>query len=94
MAMLGTISKQPQEKIDFDLLYATVLAGRSDSLDSVVTEVSPAGLTVEYAQISGTNVKVKIIGGTTDTSYKVTVRTTTTNDFVYEDEVTVNVEEI
>lgn len=95
MALLGSITKQPREKIDFDLLYAGVLTGRSDSLASVVTEVAPSGaLLVDYAQISGTNVKVKVSNGTTGVSYKVTVLTTTTNGFIYEDEVTVFVEEV
>lgn len=94
MAILGSITKQPREKIDFDLLYAGVLTGRSDSLASVSTEVAPSGqLTVDFAQISGTNIKVKVSLGDTGVSYKVTVIATTTNGYIYEDEVTVFVEE-
>ena len=92
MALLGSIDKQPREKIDFDLLYEDVLSGRSDSLATILTEVNPSGqLTVEYTQISGTAVKVKVIDGITGTTYKVTVMTTTTNGFMYEDEVNVTV---
>lgn len=95
MALLGTITKQPREKIDFDLSYASVLAGRTDSLATIATEIAPADqLTVEYTQISGTTVKIKLIQGNTGVSYKVTVIATTNNNFVYEDEVTVMVEEV
>lgn len=94
MALLGTIPKQPREIIDFDISYASFLVGRTDSLASIVTEVTGVGLGVLYSAISGTSVKVVLTGGTDGQSYKVTVITTTTAGLVLEDEVTVLVEEI
>lgn len=92
MAVLGTVSKQPREKIDFDLVYTDTLANRSDTLSLSITEVAPpTNLTVEYSQISGDIVKVKVVGGTSGVTYVVTVMTTTTNGFLYEDEVNVEV---
>lgn len=94
MALLGTIPKQPREIIDFDISYASFLVGRTDSLASIVTEVTGVGLGVLYSAITGNLVKVVLTGGTDGQSYKVTVITTTTAGLVLEDEVTVLVEEI
>lgn len=94
MALLGTITKQPREIIDFDISYSSFLVGRTDSLASIVTEVSGVGLGVLYSGISGTSVKAVLTGGTDGQSYKVTVITTTTAGLVLEDEVTVLVEEV
>lgn len=94
MALLGTITKQPREIIDFDISYASFLVGRTDSLASIVTEVTGVGLGVLYSTISGSSVKAVLTGGTDGQSYKVTVITTTTAGLVLEDEITVLVEEV
>ena len=93
MSILGSISKQPREILDFDISYTAVLAGRSDTLSTVSTEVAPAGLTVVSSQISGDKVKVVFSGGTAANTYKITVLTNTTAGLKYEDEVNVLVEE-
>jgi hypothetical protein len=93
MAILGIITKQPREILDFDVDYTDVLANRSgDQVSSVVTEVSPSGaLTVSGTTVfpSTNKVKVFINAGTDGVTYKVTVMTTTTAGLMYEDEVTV-----
>lgn len=95
MALLGTVEKQPREIIDFDILYAKFLAGRTDSITSVTTEIFPSGaLTIPYTNISGTTVKVAIAGGIDGESYKVTVITVTEAGLLLEDEVTVFVQEV
>jgi hypothetical protein len=94
MALLDTITKQPREVLDFDISYTAVLAGRSDTLSTVSTEVSPPGLTVVSSQISGDKVKVVFSGGTNSSIYEVTVLTTTTAGMVYEDEVNIMVAEV
>lgn len=95
MALLGVVNKQPREIIDFDISYAQFLAGRTDTLDSVVTEVTPSGaLSVAFTNISGTSVKTVIQSGVDGQTYKVTVITTTTAGLILEDEVTVMVQEV
>jgi len=93
MAILGTITKQPREKVDFDISYATVLANRSDTMVSGIVEVVPAGLTLSPVTFAGDTAKVTVSAGTDATTYKVTVLATTTAGLIYEDEVTVIVEE-
>lgn len=95
MALVGSLTKQPREQIDFQLDYNTALGTRADTIASVSTEVAPTGaLVVDYAQTAGLVVNVKVSGGTTGTQYKVTVLTTSTAGMVYEDEVNIQVEEI
>ena len=94
MAVLGIINKQPREKIDFDISYATVLAGRSDTIASTTVEVTPAGLTVPAsAVLTGNVAKVVISAGTNAVTYTVTVLATTTAGLIYEDELHLIVEE-
>jgi ribosomal protein L15 len=98
MALLGTFTKQPGETLDFDISYATVLAGRTDVIASQTTSVAPAGMTVSTTIRNAENnlVKVVVTGGTDNISYTVTVIATSTASppLVYEDEVIVLVEEV
>lgn len=94
MALLSSFTKQPREILDFDISYATVLAGRSDSIASKTVEVSPVGLTIVSSTLTGNVIKVVVSSGTDSTIYKVTVLATTTAGLVYEDEVNVLVEEV
>lgn len=98
MALLGSLTKQPAEVLDFDISYVTVLAGRSDIIVTKATAVTPTGLTVAASTInaSGNGIKVVVSGGTDGVTYIVTVTATSnaTPALIYEDEVTVIVEEI
>lgn len=96
MSLLGIIEKQPAEIIDFNIDYTTTLANRSDTLASVTTAVSPAGVLVDSTAIDVGNktIKVVISAGTDATTYKVTVQATTTAGLKFEDEVSVIVEEV
>jgi hypothetical protein len=94
MALLGTITKQPREILDFDIDYTTVLAGRSDTLSTQTSEVTPSGLTLVSTTRTGNIVKVVISTGTDTQLYKVTVLVTTTAGLRYEDEVNVLVGEV
>lgn len=98
MAVLGTFTKQPGETLDFDISYATVLAGRSDTIVTKAVTVSPeAGMTVASSElIAGNKIKVTVTGGSTSVVYKVTVTATSNaaTPLVYEDEVNVLVEEV
>lgn len=93
MALLGSMTKQPREILDFDIDYAPALTARTDTLSDKTVEVSPAGLTIVSSTISGSKIKVIVSLGTTSVTYKVTVLATTTAGLVFEDEVNVLVEE-
>lgn len=94
MALLGFFTKQSREVLDFDIDYTKVLEGRVDTILSGAAEVSPVGLTLEAPVISGNIVKVKVSAGASPVTYKVTVLATTTAGLIYEDEVSVIVEEV
>lgn len=96
MAILDTIIKQPREILDFDIDYTTVLAGRTDTIISKVVEVDPPGeLTLVSSDIiTGNKIKVVFSLGLDTSAYKVTVLATSSAGLVYEDEVTILVEEV
>lgn len=95
MALIGSFTKQPGEILDFDISYATVLAGRTDTISTKVVTVAPVGLTIVTSTITGGNlIKVVVSAGTDAVSYKVTTSATSTAGLVYEDEVTVLVAEV
>lgn len=94
MAILGTVTKQPREVIDFDISYTAALTPRADTLATKTVEVAPAGLTITSSTIIGDKIKVIVSAGSTGVTYKVTVLATTTGTLVYEDEITVIVEEV
>jgi hypothetical protein len=102
MALLGSITKQPGEVLDFDISYVTVLAGRSDTIVNKTVTVTGADMagspvTCPSSTISGGNsIKVVVANGVAGKIYKVTVVATSdsTPALVYEDEVNVIVEEV
>jgi len=99
MALLGSFTKQPREVLDCDIDYATVLAGRADTISGTpTTEVSPSeaqGVVVATPVVNSLVVKLKVSGGLDATGlYKITILTTTTPaGLIYEDEINVLVEE-
>ena len=95
MELLGVVTKQPREILDFDIDYATVLANRVDTLTTITTEITPATpLTVVSATVFGSRVKVTISNGTNAITYKITILADTASGLKYEDEVSVLVEEV
>jgi hypothetical protein len=100
MAILGSMTKQPNEILDFDIDYSTVLANRSDTLTSptvaitVVTGGTTDQVTAPTPTISGNKVKVVVSGGLDSATYKATVSVSTTPaGLKYEDEVTIVVQD-
>jgi hypothetical protein len=99
MAILGTMIKQPNEVLDFDIDYTTVLAGRSDTLQtsavtiSTVTGTTNNPVTATSPTINLLKVKVVVSSGTAGVTYKATVLTTTSATLKYEDEVLITVED-
>lgn len=95
MALIGSFTKQPGEILDFDISYATVLLGRTDTIVTKTVTVAPAGLTLVSSTIFNNNlIKVVVSAGTDAISYKVTVSATSTAGLIYEDEITILVTEI
>ncbi len=96
MAILGTITKQPREILDVDIGYATVLAGRSDTIVSHVTERSittGGALTIVSSILTGDIVKITLSAGLDTITYKITILATSSAGLVYEDEFNVVVTE-
>lgn len=96
MSVLGRYIKQPGEVETYSINYLDDLT-TGDNVQSAVTTVAPAGLTIDYTQVIDTptdkRVRVKVSGGTVDVNYKVTVSTTTADGRVLEDEFYVRIKE-
>lgn len=95
MGLLGSFTKQPREVLDCDIDYTTVLSGRTDTITSRTAEVSPSGaLSIVSTTIFGNKIKVIVSGGITNTTYKLTVLATSSAALVYEDEISILVQEV
>lgn len=99
MALIGSFTKQPSEKLPVDIDYTDVVAGRT--LDSAITTVvtsSPAGTTESETKSQTDNVlQLYVGGGTTGQTYRWTVVATLViggKDTVVEDEFDVVVLEV
>lgn len=97
MALLATYTQQPADVLDYDIDYNAdespwLLTG--DALASAVATVTPVGLTVATPLVVGSKIKLWISGGTTGTTYKVTLTTTTTLGRVKQDELKFKIKDI
>lgn len=95
---LGTINKQPSEKLPFDLSYAEVLGGRTGTVGAPATAVTGAGTTptITDTTLSGSTFQFYVGGGTPGT-YKLTITTSITvggKVETVEDEISIIVEEL
>jgi len=91
--ILETFTKQPREKLDYDVLYEDWLPD-TDQIDagkSTVTADKP-GLNVTFT-VTGKVVKVWISGGANKTTYKVTLTIETDDGRVKQDEFIVKVKD-
>lgn len=80
VAILGRYYKQPDEALDYDVDFTDWFVDRADSPASFVVELEAgADLVVDSSNRSGNVVRIILSGGTSGTSYKVTVRLTTTD---------------
>ena len=92
--MLGTFTKQPVDRLDYDLDYGQWLSA-GDNLESVIVEATPTGsLNVEQVFIADPKVKVWLSGGVSGTTYKITITTTTADTRVRQDEFKLRVKEV
>ena len=92
MAIIGTFTQQPAERMDYDIEYNEWLLS-GDSLLSVVAVVAPVGLEVTTL-IVGTKVKVWASNGTDLTKYKITLTTTTALGRIKQDEIKLSIKDI
>jgi len=90
---LGNFTKQPVEIIDYDIDYSEWLTA-GDNVQAASVEVAPVGLIVESTFINDPRVKIWVSGGTTGTTYKLTVTATTADGRVKQDEFKVKVKDI
>ena len=91
---VGTFTKQPGEKISKSVLYTEALDD-GDYIETVVSYVaSPVGLTILAGLSSNDRVRVWFEGGTDGVTYKVTLKVSTHQGEVFEDEITCKVKEI
>ena len=92
MTILETHTKQPADVLDYDIDYTDWLG--SDTIASK-TVTADDGITIDSSAITGAGTRVKtwISGGTTATTYKITVTITTTGGLTKQDEFRVKVKE-
>lgn len=90
MAVIASYTQQPADRLDYDIPYEV---SSDDSVLSAVVAVSPVGLTVNEV-VSGNTVKLWVEGGTTGTTYKVTVTTTTSLGRIKQDELKFKIKDI
>lgn len=93
MSLLGIFDKQPDERESYSITYEDDLTD-GDNVESAVITSSPAGLTISAPAIADPRVRFWISGGVDKTSYKVTVKTTTADGRVLEDEVKIKVKDV
>ena len=91
--ILAKYEKQPAEVKDYDIDYSEWLTA-GDNVQAASVEVAPVGLTVESTFINDPRVKIWVSGGTTGTTYKLTVTATTADGRVKQDEFKVKVKDI
>lgn len=91
--ILGTITKQPQERKDYDVPYASWLAGIQDSLDEVsvtvacITDPLDMALLVDPdPEMTADTIKIWVSSGTSNYRYKVTLLVATVGGRVDESE--------
>lgn len=91
---LGSFMKQPAERLSVSIRYGDAL----DLGDSIATvdycAAEPVDLTVSPVLAADDRVRIFAQGGTDGTNYKITVRVTTANGEVLEDELICKLREI
>lgn len=96
MSLLGTKTKQPIEKLDFDISYEDWLTP-GDGLEAanVLVVITPPELICPFHTVNGGNiVKVWLEGGVDGVTYLVTLTAETDDGRIKQDEFKVKVKEI
>lgn len=99
MGLLGTKTKQPSERLDYDLDFSEFLPEDdelSEDGSGVVTVVSPTGaLAIDAVSVlpGGKTVKIWAAGGVDGATYKITVTATSNGNRIKESEIKIKVKE-
>lgn len=72
MAVIGSMTKQPRERLPVDIDYTEVVAGRTVTTFTPTVE-TPVGITVSNVSMSGNKLQIYVSGGTTGQAYKITI---------------------
>jgi len=97
--MAHTLTKQPSEIFSFNMDFGKMLASTETISTRTVTAVISGTSTdatstvIDSSAISSSIIQVKVKAGATGTSYKITIKITTSTGNVFEDEVTMTVTE-
>jgi len=92
MSVLEKFEQQPSEALSYEIDATDWLADRGDTAASHTVSVE-SGLTLQASTLVGGKVRFWVTGGVSGTTYKVTVRITTTTGLVREADVKVKVKE-
>lgn len=92
MSQLGSFKKQPVEKLDYDIDYSAWLTD-NDGLNSAVATVDPPGLQLPSPTVSSPRLKLWASGGTSGTTYKVSITATTDDGRIKQDELSIKVKD-
>ncbi len=96
MSVLGRYTKQPAEIETYSISYNDDLTA-NDNIVQATASIEPAGLTLDYCTfidaVGDHRARVKLSGGTAGVKYKVTVRATTADGRVLEDEFFVTIKD-
>lgn len=90
---LGVVRQQPGERLAYSVSYKDAIP-EGDELESAVAFASDAALTVDGTTVDGPRVRFWVNGGVHRGRYTVTVRATTTEGRVFEDEIIFAIREI
>lgn len=91
--LLGRYVKQSAEILDYDVDFSEWMEGRTDTPASFIV-VAEDGITVVGSSLTGNVVKVVLSGGVAESSYKITVRLTTSLGLVREADFKVSIKDV
>lgn len=90
---IATYTQQPNDQLDYDIPYDLVAGDSLSMVIATVTPVTSPPLIITESIITGGRVKLWVGGGVAPTTYKVTVKVTTSQGRVKEDEVKFKIKE-
>lgn len=94
MSLLDTKTKQPREKLDYDIHYDDwITPGDGITAENITITITPPGLVCPFHTVSGNTLKVWLHSGTSNVTYLVTVVVETDDGRIKEDEFKVKVKD-
>ncbi|MBQ7625914.1 MAG: hypothetical protein IJS87_02475 [Rhodocyclaceae bacterium] len=90
---LGKFNQQPDEVLDYDILYKDWL-DKGDEIQAARVSVEPQGMMVHAVFVHPDRVKLWLAGGDDGASYKLTVTVDTKDGRVKQDEFKMKVKDV